>query len=89
MKPPETIDGARVVYWAWSTEPPLFLMQGDPQPEAVCGLAVCEYASGAVYRFSCDAQWQVLNDSPYPTVLAALTARSGNYDVTRVAWVRA
>jgi hypothetical protein len=33
---------------------------GDGIP--IHGLAVCQYATGKVYRFSCDRGWEVNND---------------------------
>jgi hypothetical protein len=89
VEPPETLDGAEVLYWAWSAAPPFFGMPetGTANVFDVCGLAVCRYAeSGAIYRFSCDRAWEVLNDAPYATVAQALVGPSGQFDVTRVRW---
>jgi hypothetical protein len=89
-EPPPFLDGARVVYWAWWPDP--FFVMRDPEGNAVAhvyGLAICRYDdSGAVYRFSCDQNWEVLNDSPYGTEEEARSAASGDYDVARIAWER-
>jgi len=91
MKPPREIDGADVVLWAWSEPEPFFRMpitdgSGDVP---IHGLAIARYAkSGAVYRFSCDAQWETENDSSHGTVDDAKRAGSLQYDVSAVRWQR-
>ena len=59
MKPPEYIDGARVLEWAWSEVPFGELRHNDGSPAAaIHGLAVCQYEGSLhVYRFSCNAHW--------------------------------
>lgn len=91
MQPPDTLDCARVLYWAWSATPPFFIMTDSEgnDPSEVCGLAICQYDSGKVYRFSCDREWEVLNDSPFASADAAMRGPSGQYDITRVRWVAA
>ena len=50
------------------------------------GLAVCQYPNGAVYRFSCNAAWEVESDSPYDSIEGAFAAPSGQYAVEEVVW---
>jgi hypothetical protein len=89
MRPPSQIDGADVVLWAWSAPTPFFEMpcsDGGPAV-AIHGLAICRYAkSGAIYRFSCNRDWEAENDSPWDTVEAAASGASGQYDVRSVRW---
>ena len=88
MKPPLQLDGADVVLWAWSSPEPFFAMPVVPGSDSVPihGLAICRYAeSGAVYRFSGNANWEVENDSPWASVDEALRGNSGQYDAT-VEW---
>lgn len=69
MKPPATIDGARVIEWAWSGERPFGYVPGAEPSEAIFGLAVTIYEkSKTIYRFSCDARWETVQDSPYSSV---------------------
>jgi hypothetical protein len=91
MEPPPQIDGADVVLWAWSEPLPFFEMpctEGAPAIP-IHGLAICRYAdSGAVYRFSCDRDWETQNDGPYESVEDAAIGESGQYDVHSVEWHR-
>ncbi len=52
------------------------------------GLAVCQYADGSTYRFSCNENWETENDIDCGTPEEALTAASGQYDVKKVKWQR-
>lgn len=91
MPPPEVLDGAEVVLRAWSAPSPFFVMPCSDGSEGIPihGLAVCRYEkNGAVYRFSCDAAWEVQNDAPHSSVDSARTAPHGQYDVERVVWRR-
>ncbi len=90
-KPPEKIDGANVLLWAWSQEPFFCISSTDGSLSIpIFGLAVCRYVeSGEVYRFSCNAKWETENDFDYGTgpdaVEVAMTAVSIQYN-SRVAW---
>jgi len=85
-KPPDTIDGAKVLWWAWADEGP-FGFCGDVE---IHGLAICRYKSGIVYRFSCDRDWQTVNDSPHRDEEQAKTALPQNYSASadRIHWHR-
>jgi hypothetical protein len=92
-KPPEKIDGANVLLWAWSQDKPFFCMPVTDLSGSIpiFGLAICRYAdSGTVYRFSCNASWETENDFDYGTgadaIEAAMTTPSGQYDINRVVW---
>lgn len=90
MNPPETLDGATVLFWAWSSPSPFFVMRCSDGPGeiAIHGLAICRYAgAGGVYRFSCDAQWEVENDSPWPSVEDAMHGQVNGLDVATVRWI--
>jgi hypothetical protein len=84
MKPPKTIDQAKVLWWAWSGEVP-FGLNGD---EPVHGFAVCRYADGQLYRLSCDRNWATVNDLDHATEEEAKANIPTNYDASRVQWVR-
>jgi hypothetical protein len=66
---------------------PFFEMPIEEVP--IHGLAICRYEQGPGYRFSCDSSWEVQNDSPYDTVEQAMRSPSGQYDVSKVTWVKA
>jgi hypothetical protein len=89
MKPPKEIDDADVIWWAWSGIAPFFEMPVTESAEtiAIYGLAVCRHPkSGNVYRFSCNAEWEVENDSQWPTIEEALQATSTQFDASVVQW---
>jgi hypothetical protein len=75
IPPPATIDGARVLWWAWAGEEP-FGFCGDVP---VYGFAVCRYESGTRYRFSCDENWETVNDAVHQDEAEAKTAIPANY----------
>lgn len=86
MEPPGEIDGATVIYWAYSVVP-FFVMPDGGAGIPIHGLAVAQYQDGSVYRFSCDRDWESQNDSRWDSVEAALHAPSGDYDTTAVRWI--
>ena len=89
MKPPNQLDGATVVLWAWSSDRPFFEMPYSDGSGGIPihGLAVCRYdESEAVYRFSCDSHWDVQNDTDHKSIDDARTCPSAQYDVERVKW---
>ena len=86
LKPPNEIDGARVVYWAYS-QVPFFVMADGGAGIPIHGLAVAVYSSGSVYRFSCDRDWETQNDSEWPSVEAATHAASADYEIAEIHWV--
>jgi hypothetical protein len=87
--PPPTLDGAEVLYWAWSGNMPFFIMPDGEQGIPIFGLAICQYAaSGSVYRFSCTKTWEVEQDSAWESdVEAALRATSTQYDNAAIMWM--
>lgn len=87
--PPGMLDGANVLYFARSGWQPYFDML-DTEGQVVAhihGLAVCRYGEvESVYRFSCDENWNVINDMDCASVEEALSTLSGNYEITAVRW---
>jgi len=88
MKPPEYIDGARVVEWAWSDVPFGEVQYTDGGvAAAIHGLAICRYeGSTEVYRFSCSAQWKCEQDQPYESVELAKSQLPKQYRRVEAAW---
>lgn len=84
MKPPKSIDDADVLWWAWSGIEP-YGLHGD---EPVHGFAVGRYASGEIYRFSCNRLWETVNDMVHTTESQARADIPSNYDESRVQWLR-
>lgn len=87
MKPPAIIDGARVLEWAWSGEKPFGYVIGADPNEAVFGLAIAAYEKEkTVYRFSCDAGWETVQDGLYVSVEEAKRQLPLQYQEVAVRW---
>lgn len=87
-KPPERIDGAKVLEWAWSETPFGELPYQEGGVTAVIhGLAICQYeGENQVYRFSCDAEWECQQDQIYETVEEAKTELPNQYRNVPAGW---
>ena len=88
MTPPTHLDGARVLAWAWSDLPfGHVAADDDAGPIAVHGLAVCRYGDEArVYRFSCNAHWETLQDEVYASVDEARERLPAQYRAVAATW---
>jgi hypothetical protein len=65
LEPPDELDGAEVLLWAYSPDKPFFMMKytdgGEYRP--IHGFAICRYkGSDTCYKFSCDRNWNVVGD---------------------------
>src|SRR5271163_320580 len=71
MEPPDFVDGARVIKWAWSGQQPFGFVpyEDSTEREEIYGLAICRYDGSTskepIYRFSCDKNWETVQDSIY------------------------
>jgi hypothetical protein len=89
-RPPSSLDGADVLFWAWSGDDPFFAMKDTEGSHVadIFGLAICRYAkSNQIYIFSCDQNWEVQGDSVWDTPEEAMAVRSTQYDTRRVRWI--
>ena len=89
MKPPAYIDGAKVIKWAWSGPRPFGYLGSidSPEREEVYGLAICKYEnSRSVYLFSCDKNWETVQDSPHATVEYAIRFLPVQYKNVEAIW---
>ena len=68
--PPEEIDGARIVEWAWSGDQPFGEVPGARSPQ-IFGLAIATYDDREFYRFSCDRDWRTVQDGLYDSIADA------------------
>jgi hypothetical protein len=70
-KPPDKIDNAKVLEWAYSGEKPfgfLYYQDGTVFSE-IYALAICAYEnSDTFYRFSCNKNWECLQDSEHNSI---------------------
>lgn len=88
-EPPDFIDGARVIKWAWSGTQPFGFIgnEDDTEKEEVYGLAICKYEdSREIYRFSCGKSWDTIQDSPHDTVENAISRLPDQYKNIEAVW---
>lgn len=86
MQPPDRIDGARVVEWAWSGSEPFGEVPGA-EPSKVFGLAIATYDNAEFYRFACDRNWNTVQDSHYSSVAEAKERLPDQYRRVDAQWV--
>lgn len=90
-KPKNEIDGAKVLYWAWSGSIP-FGFVGDENnhiASEIYGLAICQYENSEdVYRFSCDENWETQQDQVYDSVNQAIENLPDQYRNVKADWVK-
>jgi hypothetical protein len=86
-KPPPEIDGASVLYWAWSGETPFGIVYGSS--DEIYGLAICRHAdSNQVYFFSCDKNWETKQDSPWDSTEKAMANLPDQYRNVEPVWIK-
>ncbi len=86
---PEFIDCAKVIKWAWSGQKPFGYVGliDDPKSEEVYGLAICQYEDNdCVYRFSCDKNWETVQDGLYDTIENTIEQLPEQYKNSKVNW---
>ena len=66
-RPPHELDNARVLEWAWSGNGPFGTVPGVEQIE-IFGLAIATYDGRQFYGFSCDKDWNVVQDDRYDSI---------------------
>jgi hypothetical protein len=88
MHPPSHIDNALVLEWAWSDFPFGSLTYTDGSfAVAIHGLALCQYdGSSKIYRFSCDSQWECVQDDVYDSIATAKTNLPQQYRHAPIHW---
>lgn len=86
---PKHIDGAAVLEWAWSGVQPFGRVCADDGSTEieVFGLALCCYLNDSkVYRFSCDAMWEAVQDFCYGSIAEAKAALPVQYRMVDINW---
>jgi hypothetical protein len=89
VEPPDELDGAKVTKWAWSGDKPfgIIAMADSDDSMEIFGLAICQYDdSDSVYRFSCDKDWEVLQDGVYESVDDAQRQLPDQYKLVTAEW---
>lgn len=89
MEPPEYIDKAKVIQWAWSGLQPFGIMSSEDgsEREEIYGLAICKYeGSKNIYRFSCDKNWETVQDGVYNDIEEAIRRLPDQYKNVVANW---
>lgn len=89
IEPPQELDGAKVIKWAWSGHKPFGFVGNDDDHERdiIYGLAICSYGENkGIYRFSCDRNWEVIMDGYYDTIEQALDQLPDQYKNVNADW---
>ncbi|MEP6904105.1 MAG: hypothetical protein ABJA66_20470 [Actinomycetota bacterium] len=89
-KPNNEIDGAKVLYWAWSGSVPFGFVGDpkDPMASKIYGVAICQYEnSNEFYRFSCDENWETQQDQVYDSVKLAIENLPDQYKNVSADWI--
>jgi hypothetical protein len=89
MEPPVCIDGAKVIKWAWSGLQPFGIVSNEDgsEKEEIYGLAICQYeGSKDVYRFSCDKNWETVQDGVYKDIEDAVELLPDQYKHVETTW---
>ena len=84
-RPPEEIDGAKVLFWAWSGSLPFGKVSGIE----IYGLALCQYENTEdIYRFSCDENWKTQQDDIYGSVEESKECLPQQYQNVVAQWIQ-
>jgi hypothetical protein len=89
MEPPEYIDSAKVIKWVWSVLQPFGIVSNEDgsEKEEIYGLAICIYeGSKDVYRFSCDKNWETVQDGVYENIEEAVKLLPDQYKNVEANW---
>jgi hypothetical protein len=89
MEPPEYIDKAKVIQWAWSGLQPFGIMSSEDgsEREEIYGLVICQYeGSTNIYRFSCDKNWETVQDGVYNDIEEAVRRLPDQYKNVAANW---
>ena len=89
MTPPEFIDNVKVLHWAYSGDKPFGVLKYSDGTVAteIFGFAICQYeGKQKVYRFSCDKNWEVEQDSDHDSVEDAMNNIPAQYLGQRIIW---
>jgi hypothetical protein len=87
--PPNFIDGARVIKWAWSGEKPFGFVgeKNNKEREIIYGLAICQYdEDDRIYRFSCNSNWETVQDDSYNNIENAIDRLPDQYKMVKANW---
>ena len=95
QEPPDFLDGAKVIKWTWAGQEPFGYVgnEDDTEREEIYGLAICQYENKegvyhkeSIYRFSCDKNWETVQDGLYDTIENAIKQLPEQYKNVKANW---
>ena len=90
FEPPDELDGAEVLLWAYNPVEPFFIMRYTDGTEykPIHGFAICRYkGSDIFYKFSCDHDWNVEGDFDEPSIEAAVQSAQSQ-SIEPINWIK-
>jgi hypothetical protein len=88
IEPPDELDGAEVILWAFNPQKPFFIMKYSDGAlyKPIHGFAICQYkGEKRYYKFSCDIAWNVENDSDCDSIEEAVKVAS-DMSIEPITW---
>jgi hypothetical protein len=88
IEPPDDLDGAKVILWAFNSQKPFFIMEySDGKPyKPIHGFAICQYeGEEKYYKFSCDSNWNVENDFDCDSIEEAVNT-ANDMSIEPITW---
>lgn len=87
--PPNRIDGASVLYWAYAEVEPFYCIydsNGELSDE-IYGIAICKYENSTrIYRFSCNKDWETINDGLYDSIDETINSIINGIKLKELKW---
>lgn len=87
-EPPDELDEAEVIFWAFSPQKPFFIMKYSDGTlyKPIHGFAICQYkGEKQYYKFSCDIEWNVENDSVCESIEEAVSV-ANDMSIEPITW---
>lgn len=84
QEPPDQLDGAEVLEWAWSGVQPYGSLHSTEV--GIHGFALCRDDTGQLHRFSCDGMWGVQQDAPVGNLSSGRTDLPAQYKTAELEW---
>lgn len=89
MNFPESLDHAQVLYFTPRSSYGIVCFTTGEIAHRICYLAICKYENdNEFYLFGCDADHNVVSDSPWCSVEECMSVASSSYDCD-ISWITA
>ena len=86
-RPPQHLDGAKVVCWTVSPRGGFYQLRGADPPITVVAMAVAQYEDGgSIYLFTCNRNWEVVQDWDCGSVEEAMELAAEHVGTEALDW---